>query len=119
MMSERSRKCDAVSPPRSKSQTRAGDERAGQLEQWKQSGAISEAQFDAIAALVRRERFSVFVELNTLFYLGVVVVRGGRRLDDRRVAGRLGDTAILLSLTRGGVLVALLLFLPRAPPIRA
>src|SRR6266705_3520022 len=39
------------------------------LEHRKATGAISGTQFDAIVALARKDRFSVFVELNTALYL--------------------------------------------------
>jgi hypothetical protein len=42
------------------------------LEKWAENGSITNAQFDTIAPVVRKERFSVFVELNALLYLGVI-----------------------------------------------
>ena len=47
------------------------------LERWNRTGAISGAQYDALAALVRKDRFSVFVELNTLLYVGVLAFVAG------------------------------------------
>ena len=41
------------------------------LDGWKAVGVISEEQHAMLTALVRRERFSVFVELSALLYLGV------------------------------------------------
>ena len=42
------------------------------LEQWKDSGLMTGEQFEAIARIVRKDRFSIFFELNALLYLGVV-----------------------------------------------
>jgi hypothetical protein len=72
---------------------------SGHLEQWKNAGAISAAQHDALAALVRKDRVSVFVELNTLLYLGVVSFVAGVGWTVSTYSGRLGDAAILLSLS--------------------
>jgi len=68
------------------------------LEQWKSTGAISGAQFDVIFALVRKDRFSVFVELNALLYLGVLAVAAGVGWTVTTYSARLGDAAILSSL---------------------
>ncbi len=69
------------------------------LERWASAGAITGAQHDAIAALVRKERFSVFVELNTLLYLGVLSSVGGVGWTIQTHFARLGDAAILSALT--------------------
>jgi hypothetical protein len=69
------------------------------LEQWKATGAISATQFDAITALARKDRFSVFVELNTALYLGVLALAGGIGWTMTTYSARLGDAAILSSLT--------------------
>ncbi len=69
------------------------------LEQWKTTGAISGAQYDAISALVRKDRFSVFVELSTLLYLGVLSCVAGVGWTVTAYSARLGDAAILVSLT--------------------
>jgi len=47
------------------------------LGRWKRTGAITAAQYEALAAIVRRDRFSVFTELTTLLYLGVVLCVAG------------------------------------------
>ena len=53
------------------------------LERWHTTGAISGAQYEAIATLVRKDRFSLFVELNTILYLGVLAfVAGVERASD-------------------------------------
>jgi hypothetical protein len=69
------------------------------LEQWKDSGAISGVQYDAISALARNDRFSVFVELNALLYLGVLALVGGISWTMTTYSARFGDAAILTSLT--------------------
>lgn len=69
------------------------------LERWKSTGSISGAQYDAIAALVRKNRFSVFVELNTLLYLGVVSFVAGAGWTIQTHFVSLGDAAILSALT--------------------
>jgi hypothetical protein len=69
------------------------------LEQWKSTGAITLAQFDAIAALERRDRLSVFLELHTLLYVGVVAFVAGIGWTIQTYLARLGDLAILSALT--------------------
>ena len=69
------------------------------LEQWRSTGAISSAQCDVLSALVRNDRFSVFVELNTLLYLGVLSFVAGVGWMVATYSARLGDAAILSSLT--------------------
>ncbi len=69
------------------------------LEQWKAGGAISAAQYEALSALARKDRFSLFVELNTLLYLGVLAMVAGIGLTMTAYSARLGDAAILSCLT--------------------
>jgi hypothetical protein len=69
------------------------------LERWKSTGAITGAQYDAISALVRNDRFSVFSELNTLLYLGVLSFVAGIGWTIQTYSVRLGDAAILSALT--------------------
>ena len=69
------------------------------LESWRTSGAITPAQYSAITAVFRRDRFSVFVELNALLYLGVLFCIGGLSWTVRTYFTNLGDTAILAGLT--------------------
>ena len=69
------------------------------LEHWKSTGAISSAQCDVLSALARSDRFSVFVELNTLLYLGVLSFVAGVGWMVATYSARLGDAAILSSLT--------------------
>ena len=69
------------------------------LEQWHATGAITGAQHDAISALVLKDRFSVFVELNTILYLGVLAFVGGVGWTIQRHFTSLGDAVILSALT--------------------
>ena len=69
------------------------------LDRWKRAGTISEAQHDVLAALVRRDRFSLFIELNALLYLGVLSLAAGAGWTIATYSARLGDLAILAALT--------------------
>jgi hypothetical protein len=86
-----------------------------QLDRWRQAGQIDANQRDALARLVSRERFSLFVELNGLLYLGVLAVAGGLAATGRAYADTWGDTAILLPAT--ALLVACFYYcFSRVPP---
>ena len=65
------------------------------LDGWKATGVISEEQHAALTALVRRERFSVFVELSALLYIGVLALVGGLIWTFRDYVANLGDAVIL------------------------
>ncbi|HEY2431763.1 MAG TPA: DUF2157 domain-containing protein [Vicinamibacterales bacterium] len=69
------------------------------LERWRQAGAIRAEQYDLLSALVGKERFSVFVELHTILYLGVVSFIGGLGWTIQTHFQGLGDAAILSALT--------------------
>jgi hypothetical protein len=69
------------------------------LEEWRTSGAITADQYAAIAAIERRETFSVFVELNVLLYAGVVAAVAGLAWTIQTHFSRIGDAAIVISLT--------------------
>jgi hypothetical protein len=69
------------------------------LEGWRKSGAIREEQFQAISMLVRKERFSVYLELNVLLYLGVLFFVAGAGWTVQKYFSNLGDFAIIASLT--------------------
>lgn len=69
------------------------------LEQWKDSGLITGGQFDAIARIVRKERFSIFVELNALLYLGVISFIAGVGWVIQAYFANAGDAAIISALT--------------------
>ncbi len=47
------------------------------LDRWKAGGVISADQHVLLRSLVRQERFSLFVEINALLYIGVLSVVGG------------------------------------------
>jgi hypothetical protein len=69
------------------------------LERWKENGTISDAQFDAIVPLVRKNLFSVFVELNGLLFLGVMFFIGGVGWTIQAYFASVGDAAIIAALT--------------------
>jgi Predicted membrane protein (DUF2157) len=69
------------------------------LESWRASGTISPTQYSAIAAIVRKDRFSVFVELNALLYLGVISCVAGLGWTIKAHFENLGDAAIITALT--------------------
>jgi hypothetical protein len=69
------------------------------LERWHTTGAISGAQYEAIATLVRKDRFSLFVELNTILYLGVLAFVAGVGWTIETHFASLGDALILSALT--------------------
>lgn len=65
------------------------------LAEWKAIGTISPAQHDTLAALVRKERVSLHLELSALLYLGVLSFVGGLGWTLRAYVVNLGDAAIL------------------------
>jgi hypothetical protein len=69
------------------------------LAHWRDVGAITPGQYDVLGALVRKERFSVFVELNALLYLGVLSLIAGIGWVIQKYAPHVGDVAILAGLT--------------------
>ena len=69
------------------------------LERWRAAGTISESQHKVLVSLVRKDRFSVFAELNALLYLGVVAFVAGAGWTIQTHFARLGDVAILSALT--------------------
>lgn len=69
------------------------------LERWRAAGAIGGAQYETLDALVRKDRFSVFVELNAILYLGVLAFVGGVGWTIKTHFASLGDAVILSSLT--------------------
>jgi hypothetical protein len=70
-----------------------------QLYQWKRKGIISDPQYQALALLIRKDRFSVFLELNALLYLGVLALAGGLAWTFNTYFTNLGDAFILTSLS--------------------
>jgi hypothetical protein len=69
------------------------------LDRWLAEGTLSTLQHDAIAPLVRRQRVSVFVELNALLYLGVLCFAAGLAWTANVYAAQWGDAAILAPAT--------------------
>ena len=69
------------------------------LEEWRTAGLITVEQHALLAALVRRQRFPVFLELNALLYLGVVAIAGGVAWTLREHFASAGDAAVLVTLT--------------------
>ena len=69
------------------------------LEEWRNASLITAEQHASLLALVRRQRFSVYLELNTLLYVGVVAMAAGVAWTVRDHFASLGDAAILGSLT--------------------
>jgi hypothetical protein len=69
------------------------------LDSWRNAGAITGAQYDLLAALTRREPFSLFIEINALLYLGVVAFAAGVAWTVATYSARFGDAAILSTLT--------------------
>jgi len=72
---------------------------AEQLEAWRSAGAITDDQSAALLALVRKQRFSVHLELNALLYAGVLAFAGGLGWTVREHFASLGDAAIVVSLS--------------------
>jgi predicted membrane protein DUF2157 len=69
------------------------------LDNWKRAGIITDVQHGLLAALVRRERFSLFLEINALLYLGVLALAGGLAWTFTTYFQRLGDFFILAALS--------------------
>ena len=69
------------------------------LARWKQTGAITSAQHDVLAAIVRKDRFSVYAELTAILWLGVVSSVAGIGWTVQQHFAGIGDTAILSALT--------------------
>lgn len=68
---------------------------AERLDSWRANGIITNDQHALLSSYVRRERFSVFVELSALLYIGVLSIIGGLTWTFRDYLDRLGDVAIL------------------------
>ena len=69
------------------------------LQQWARAGVITEAQRETLSALIRKERFSVFFELNALLYIGVLSLAAGLGWSFQTYFKSLGDAFILLTLS--------------------
>ena len=67
----------------------------GRLDHWREQGAISPEQHAHLAALSRREPFSLFLELNVLFYAGVLAFVAGLGWTVTTWSQQLGDVVVL------------------------
>jgi hypothetical protein len=74
-------------------------ETGDQLELWRQRGILSDAQHAALSKLTRKERFSLFLELNAILYIGVLALVAGIGLTVQAHFARLGDTLIITTLS--------------------
>src|SRR5262245_10649743 len=68
------------------------------LERWRNTEAITGEQHAALAAIVRKERFSLFLELNAVLYLGVLAFVGGLGWTIKEHFSQLGDAAVVIPL---------------------
>jgi hypothetical protein len=69
------------------------------LRAWNQAGAITAGQYQTLAALVRKERVSVFVELSAALYIGVLSLVAGLGWTFRTYFAELGDPFVLTTLS--------------------
>lgn len=69
------------------------------LDRWHRDGLLSPEEYDVVAAIVRKDRFSVFFELNALLYIGVLAIAGGLAWTIQKSFADLGDAAIILTLS--------------------
>src|SRR6188472_1619115 len=77
----------------------APDNMLANLQRWRTTGTITGEQHDVLSALVRKERFTLFVELHTILYLGVIAFIAGLGWTIQTYSQGLGDVAILSALT--------------------
>jgi hypothetical protein len=84
------------------------------LQQWAGSGRINPAQHATLSAISGRRRVSLYLELNALFYIGVLAIAGGIGWTIAVHAQRFGDLAILLAL--GGIFAACMYYCLRRAP---
>jgi hypothetical protein len=69
------------------------------LEQWKERGVISPEQSTLLAGLLRREPLSLFLELNILFYAGILAFVAGLGWTVTTWSQQLGDVLIITILS--------------------
>lgn len=69
------------------------------IRDWGNKGLLSPEQQEGLSSLVRHERLSVFLELNTLLYLGVISFIGGLGWTINTYFQELGTVAIILGLS--------------------
>ncbi len=65
------------------------------LDTWRDAGVITTEQHQSLSGLVRRERFSLYVEINALLYIGVISTVGGLVWTFRESLASLGHAPIL------------------------
>src|SRR5689334_1295204 len=68
------------------------------LAAWRDAGMISAEQQAALGAVVRKERISVFLELNALLYVGVLAIAAGLGWTVHEHFANLGDWLVIVSL---------------------
>jgi len=69
------------------------------LDQWRQAEIITQDQHVRITSLVRKDRFSVFLELNALLYIGVISLVAGIGWTVQKYFNAFGDVLVLASLS--------------------
>lgn len=69
------------------------------LEDWKRKEILSGEQHHTLSGLVRKDRFSVFLELNALLYIGVLLLAAGIAWTVAEHFTKLNDVVILGVLT--------------------
>jgi hypothetical protein len=69
------------------------------LAQWKEQGTISAEQHAQLEGLVRREPFSLFLELNVLLYAGVLAFVAGLGWTVTTWSQQLGDVLVVAALS--------------------
>ncbi len=69
------------------------------LATWTRDAVITDAQHAALASLIRKDRFSVYLELHGLLYLGVLSIAAGLLWTVQKHVAALGDGVIVLTLT--------------------
>lgn len=69
------------------------------LNRWKQAGIITDGQHGLLAALLRKQRFSLFLELSALLYIGVVSLATGIGWTVHTYFTNLGDVFVLTALS--------------------
>src|ERR1041384_3512244 len=65
------------------------------LNRWREAEIITGPQFETLSALVRKKRFSLYLELNALLYLGVISLVAGIGWTFTTHFERLGDLFLL------------------------
>lgn len=69
------------------------------LSEWRDAGLISPEQAAGLAAIARKDRFSVFLELNAALYLGVLAIAAGLGWTVHDHFENAGDLLVIVSLT--------------------